>query len=65
MQAKLKAILFERGVLQKDIAATLGITPRTLSKKMRGQLDFTYSEVYNICRVLGINNPLDVFLPRR
>lgn len=65
MQAKLKAILFERGVLQKDIAATLGITPRTLSKKMRGQLDFTYSEVYAICKTLDIDNPLDVFLPRR
>lgn len=65
VQAKLKTILCEQGVSQKNLAKEIGITERGMSDKIRGKIDFNYTEVYNICRVLGINNPLEVFEPKK
>ena len=61
MQTKLKAILFEKKITQKALAKTIGIDEHSMCDKMHGRIDFTFTEVYNICRVLGIENPLDVF----
>ena len=61
MQTKLKAILFEKKITQKALALRVGIYERGMTDKMRGKIDFTYTEVYNICRELGIKNPLEVF----
>ncbi len=63
MQTKLKALLFERKVSQCAAAKECGISERTLSEKMHGKVDFTFSEVVIICELLGIENPLDVFIP--
>lgn len=60
-QAKLKTLLYDHKITQKQIARHLGVTEHTLSDKMRGVREFTYSEVYHICRLLGIENPMDVF----
>lgn len=65
MQTKLKAILFEKKITQKELARRSDICERGMTDKMRGKLDFTYTEVYNICRVLGIENPLEVFEPKK
>ena len=63
MQSKLKALLFERKIPQFKIAMKLGINSKTMSKKMNGKADFTYSEVFLICKMLSIENPFDVFKP--
>lgn len=65
MQTKLKAILFERKVTQKELGKLVGISERGITDKIRSKVDFTYTEVYNICRVLGIENPLEVFEPKK
>lgn len=63
MQSKLKALLFERKIPQYKIAMELGINPKSMSKKMIGKVDFTYTEVFLICKMLSIENPFDVFEP--
>lgn len=65
MQAKLKAILFERHISQKSLANEVGMTERGMTDKIRGKTDFTYTEVYDICHVLNIANPLDIFEPKK
>ena len=65
MQTKLKAILFEKKITQKELARRVGIYERGMTDKMRGKVEFTYTEVYNICLELGITNPIDVFLPKK
>ena len=64
MQAKLKAILKERHISQRNLAKETGITGHTMTNKMHGYSEFTFTEVYKICCVLGIENPLEVFIPR-
>lgn len=60
-QAKLKTLLYDRKITQKRMAEHIGVTQHTFSDKMRGVREFTYTEVYHICRLLGIENPMDVF----
>lgn len=62
MQTKLKALLYEKGVTQKQLAARLGVDQKTLSYKMKGKREFTFSEVWEICMALGVSNPFDVFV---
>ncbi len=65
MQTKLKAILFEKKITQKSLAKAIGIDEHSMCDKMHGRIDFTFTEVRNICRELGIKNPLEVFLPKK
>ncbi len=61
IQAKLKTLLYARNITQKQMAEHLGVTEHTFSDKIRGITEFTFTEVYQICKLLGIENPLDVF----
>ena len=65
MQHKLKALLFEKQMTQVALAKSLGMAQRTFTDKIRGKSDFTYSEVYSICKLLSIENPLTVFIPNK
>lgn len=49
------------GYTQGKLAEEIEVTPRTLSKKVTGESDFTISEVKKICEVLHIEDPLKVF----
>ena len=60
-QAKLKTLLYDRKITQKQMAEHIGVTQHTFSDKMRGITEFTFTEVYMICELLSIENPLDVF----
>ncbi len=62
MQAKLKALLFEKGVTQRKLAEKLGMTEKTFGYKLKGKREFTLSEIWKICTVLEISNPFDVFV---
>lgn len=62
MQTKLKALLYEKGVTQRWLAAEIGVTEKTLGYKMKGTREFTLSEIWKICITLGISNPFDVFV---
>lgn len=63
-QTKLKLLLYERGISIKRLAETTGIAQVTMYKKIHGDVDFTYTEVYLICKALDICNPFDVFAPK-
>ena len=65
MQKELRVIMFSKDITQKALAKEIGISETSLMRKMRGYIDFTYTEVYDICRVLGIDNPLEVFKPKK
>ena len=64
MQGKLKGLIYEKRMTQRQLAKELGISEKTMGLKMADECEFTLSEVYKICRVLGIENPLDVFVPQ-
>ncbi len=64
-QTVLKEILTDKGITQKELAVQLGLNECSMSNKMNGITDFTYTEVYLICKITGIENPFTVFLPKR
>lgn len=59
MDAALYLKAKEKGLSQAALARKLGITPRSLCKKFKGNQPFLYREVVAICRELDIQNPLD------
>ena len=63
-QAKLRGILAERGISQKAVAKAIGMNVNYFSDRMTGDVDFRWSEVVKICRLLEIENPLKVFEPK-
>ena len=65
MQTKLKSLLFERNISQYKLAEQMNMAPRTFSDKMRGKSDFTFTEVYELCKILQIENPLDIFISQK
>ena len=44
----LEGEISKRGILKKDIAKRIGITPRALSFKLSGDVDLWWKEVLNI-----------------
>lgn len=63
-QAKLRGILAERGISQKEVAKAIGMNENYFSDRMTGDVDFRWSEVVKICRLLEIEDPLKVFEPK-
>jgi len=51
---KLKALLVENGLTQKDIAKTLGKSIQSVNKKINGKVDFRVKEMDAICKLLKI-----------
>lgn len=45
VKQELRAVIIRYGDRQEDLAAELGITPATLSKKMNGESVFTQPEI--------------------
>lgn len=63
MQTELKSMMGELKITQGEMAKALQINERTMSNKMRGKQDFTYTEVCKICKMTGILNPIGVINP--
>ncbi|MBN2796210.1 MAG: helix-turn-helix transcriptional regulator [Clostridia bacterium] len=57
---KLKALLVERGIKQKEIADVLEITLSTFNNKLNGVSDFDLGEVRKLCNYLSITS--EIFL---
>lgn len=51
------------GILQKDAAKALGITPPSFSKKLNGDTRFTADEVVALSEMLNVST--DVLLGRK
>lgn len=57
---KLKGIIAERGLSQRQVAAELGITEKTLYTKMKKGV-FDSAEMSAMIRLLDIRNPSEIF----
>lgn len=57
---ELKAAMVRKGFTQKDIAKSLGITPRTFSNKLSKGV-FGSDEIEKMIIVLEIKNPMPIF----
>lgn len=54
IESRVGKALRESGLTQSEIAAELGISPRTIERRMRGESEFTANEVGLISRKLKI-----------
>ena len=59
----LRAKIAEKGETQGRTAIAVGMSPNSLSRKLKGERDFTLGEVIAICEYLNISDPTPIFLP--
>ncbi len=60
---KLKAIIVERNMTQQQVAASIGIAPYTLTRKLRRGV-FNTDEIEMLVKLLDIDDPIAVFFPK-
>lgn len=60
----LKAEMARKNVLNRDIAALLGVRLATVTDKMSGRTDFTMSEAVKIKAFLNVDIPLEELFER-
>ncbi len=58
----LRAAMAEKGMNQAQLAAAIGISANSLSRKMNGRRDFALAEVVAITQVLDLESPQNIFL---
>ena len=58
--AKLRGLIAENGMSQRQIAEELQMTPKTFYKKMKSG-DFDLEEAEKLIGILGIKNPCQIF----
>lgn len=51
----------KKGVKLKSVAAAMGMQPSTLYRKMKGQLDFSRSEIQKCCDFFGVKEMYNIF----
>ena len=61
--AKLKGIIAEQGLSQRDVAKAIGITEKTFYLKMKKGV-FGTDEAIAMVELLKISNPADIFLQK-
>lgn len=57
---KLKGIIAERGLFQTDVAAMIGIAPKTFYEKMKLGV-FGSDEIQTMIEKLNISDPMAIF----
>lgn len=57
---KLRGIIAERGLDQKDVAEMIGKSPKTFYEKMK-KGKFDSDEIMTMVSKLSIQNPVDIF----
>lgn len=57
----LKAKMAEKGKTQKNVAAAIGISENSLSRKIKGIREFRLSEMIKLCDYLCIDDPGPIF----
>lgn len=55
--ARLERVISESGYKKSYIAKVIGLTPATLSRKIRNSAEFKASEMEGLCNLLGITDP--------
>lgn len=62
--AKLKGIIAEKGLSQRDVAKAIGVTEKTFYNKMKKGV-FGTDEAIAMVELLRIDNPADIFLRKQ
>lgn len=62
--AKLKGIIAEQGLSQREVAKAIGMSEKTFYTKMKKGV-FGTDEAVAMVELLKINNPADIFLCRK
>ena len=57
---KLKGLIAEKGLTQKDVAEQIGISPKTFYEKMQKKA-FGTDEAEVMIKMLDIKNPVEIF----
>lgn len=57
---KLRGVIAERGYSQADVAAMIGVTPKTFYEKMKIGI-FGSDEIQKMIDGLGIEKPMEIF----
>lgn len=60
---KLRGIIAERAMSQRDVAKAIGIAPKTFYEKMKKGV-FGSDEIDAMISVLDIDNPAEIFFTR-
>lgn len=62
--AKLKGIIAEKGMSQREVARAIGVTEKTFYNKMKKGV-FGTDEAIAMVELLQIQNPADIFLQKQ
>ncbi|MDD6747168.1 MAG: helix-turn-helix transcriptional regulator [Paludibacteraceae bacterium] len=54
IQKNIRAILADRGIMQKQVALKLGMTDQALSNWFTRKTDLTFTQIQRICEVTGV-----------
>lgn len=54
IQKNIRAILAERGIMQKQLAAKLGMTDQALSNWFTRKDDLSFTQIQRICEAAGV-----------
>lgn len=57
----LKGKMAEKGVSQRELAAAIGMSTNSLSRKLLGKREFHLGEAVAIANYLELENPGDIF----
>lgn len=60
----LRGKIVENGMTQAELAKLIGMSENSLSRKLLGKREFRLSEAIDICNVLKIDNPKEIFFDR-
>ncbi|MBR2588664.1 MAG: helix-turn-helix transcriptional regulator [Bacilli bacterium] len=55
---RIKGIMIMNSVKRKDLADKLGVTYNTITRKLKGEREFSYSELLQIKQILEIDDEL-------
>lgn len=61
---ELRGIIAKNGLSQSDVAAMIGITPKTFYEKMKNGV-FGSDEIEIMIDKLKIDNPIEIFFARK
>lgn len=61
MYDKIVKQMVEQNISFEELANQLTVSKQTLTKKMKGMLDFTYEEMMIVARILEIADPGEFF----
>mgnify|MGYP001630240726 CR=1 FL=1 len=61
MKSRIQHLIFDAGWSQAKLARVLGISEKSLSRKLTGECNFWWWEIVRICEIFQIENPLPVF----